>query len=248
MATTLDIVLLLASSARLGLAALPPRLTRDGPAALWGFPGLSHQAVDYAPARGALGLTKPDMYTYIQTVATCESAMAAYNRTATTSAIYDETGARAPGAQVGAGTPLCICFSLGGAPGKMDLCVHVLGDGTPEGRGTLWYDDIAGGTYVSNANKALPQCGDIDVAAVSASVYAALGAASPTANAAGASGAPGSSGAAAPGRTVYATAPAAADGSDGLSRSDKIALGVGLGMVSDCNGRLGGLHRSERCN
>jgi hypothetical protein len=38
----------------------------------------------------------------------------------------------------------------------------------------LWYNDIAAGTFVPNSAKALPQCNDVDVAAISSSVYATL--------------------------------------------------------------------------
>ena len=73
-------------------------------------------------------------------------------------------------------------FSLEGAPGKTDMCMSILATGTPEGRCSLRYDDITGGTFVAGARKALPQWGDVDVAAVSASVCASL--AGPTATAA----------------------------------------------------------------
>jgi hypothetical protein len=154
-------------------AALPPRLVRDGVSQIWGFAGVAYKAVNYIPVCGTLSLNNPDMYTYISTYTTCEAAMGVYNKTSATSALYDATGSPVD-VQVGSGTPVCLCFSLEGPQGKMDMCIDVLSDGTPNGRWTLTYDDIVAGTFLSNSIKALPQCSDTDVAAISSSVYATL--------------------------------------------------------------------------
>ncbi|KAI4161825.1 MAG: hypothetical protein LQ342_004516 [Letrouitia transgressa] len=156
-------------------ADLPPRLKRDGVADIWGFPGVSYKAVNYIPVCGTLSLSNPDMYTYITESATCEASMNAYNRTAAKSAVYDYTGVISD-VQIGVGTPVCLCFSLGGARGMMDMCMNILGDGTPDDRYDLWYGDIAGGTFNSNSNKALPQCNQVIVPAIISSIYASLGA------------------------------------------------------------------------
>ena len=155
------------------IADVPPRLTRDGVSDIWGFPGVSYKAVNYIPVCGTLSLSNPDEYTYFTTVATCDSSMSTYDQTTATSALYDYTGTPS-NVQIGTGTPVCLCFSLGGALGQMDMCVNILGDGTPEGRWSVSLDDIIGGTFVSNANKALPQCNTVNVPSISSSVYAQL--------------------------------------------------------------------------
>ncbi|KAL9609066.1 MAG: hypothetical protein Q9167_006145 [Letrouitia subvulpina] len=101
--------------------------------------------------------------------------MITYNRTAVKSAVYDSTGVIS-NVEIRTGIPVCLYFSLGGALGMMDMCMNIMGDGTPEGRYTLWYGDIAGGTFKSNSNKTLPQCNRVNVPAISSSVYASLGA------------------------------------------------------------------------
>jgi hypothetical protein len=165
------VLLLLLISAT--FAALPPRLVRDGVSQIWGFPGVAYKAVNYIPVCGTLSLNRADMYTYISITAAYEAAMSNYNKTSATSAPYDATGSPID-VQIGDGTPVCLCFSLEGAPGKMDMCLEVLSDGTPRGMWNLWYDDIAAGTFVSNSIKALPQCNNVDVVAISSSVYATL--------------------------------------------------------------------------
>lgn len=54
--------------------------------------------------------------------------------------------------------------------------MNILSDGTTEGRWTVWWDDIAGGTFISNSNEALPQFNQVNVPSLSSSVYASLGA------------------------------------------------------------------------
>lgn len=99
--------------------------------------------------------------------------MSAYNKTAATSTLYDYTGT--PSDQnIGDGTALRVCFSLGGAQGRMDMCIKILSDATPEGRWIWAYDDIAGGTFISNLRKAPSQCSEVNVKAISSSVYAGL--------------------------------------------------------------------------
>ena len=53
------------------------------------------------------------------------------------------------------------------------MCMDILGDDTPEGRWTLWYDDIVGGTSVSYSNKALLQCNEVEVLSINSLLYVA---------------------------------------------------------------------------
>ena len=168
--------------------------------------------------------------------------MSAYNKTAATSALYDYTGT--PSDQnVGDGAPLCMCFSLGGAQGRMDMCMNILGDATPEGRWIWAYDDIAGGTFISNSRKALPQCSEVNFKAISSSVYAGLEAdatmtdppsADATSNVIGdrTTGRQTKTSAVSTPNNSGETSTEVADGKDTGDKGDKIALGVGLGMVS----------------
>ena len=119
----LPLLLLIAGPISLTSAALPPRLTRDGVASIWGFEGVSYKAVNYIPVCGTLSLSNSDYYTYITTVATCDASMSIYNKTAATSALYDYTGVLSH-TQTGAGTPVCMCFSLEGARSGKDGHVH----------------------------------------------------------------------------------------------------------------------------
>ena len=230
----------------LTFAALPPRLVRDGIADIWGFPGVSYKAVNYIPVCGALTLTNPDQYTYFTTEATCDASMSAYNQTSDTSAVYDYTGTIS-GVQIGTGSPICLCFSLGGAQGQMDMCINILSDGTPDGRWSIAWNDIAGGTFVSNAEKALPVCKDVDVSSISASVYSRLGATrsgsvpAPTTSSVVITT---TSGSVVRTYTTLAALPvetsptgeihneAASAASRQAEREHKTGLGVGLGMVS----------------
>lgn len=216
-------------------AALPPRLTRDGIAQIWGFPGVNYKAVNYIPVCGTLSLTNKDEYTYISTVATCDASMSAYNKTAAVSAVYDYTGVISD-VEIGTGMPVCLCFSLGGGPGKMDMCMNILSDGTPEGRWTIAYGDIAGGTFISNSDKGLPQCNEVNVPSISSSVYASLGASTSGATPAATNVKVIVTTSGTSIQTFTSTSTASASlvtsNSSGFSKSDQIALGVGLGMVS----------------
>ncbi|KAL8708462.1 MAG: hypothetical protein Q9225_007593, partial [Loekoesia sp. 1 TL-2023] len=240
------LLLLLASCINLTSAASPPRLKRDGVADISGFPGVNYQAVNYLPVCGTLSLTKTDQYEYFTTVATCDASMSVYNTTARTSAVYDYTGVLSD-VQVGTGTPLCMCFSLGGAQGRMDMCINILGDGTPEGRPSGgWGDDIVGGTFVPDSNKALPRCNDVNVPSISSSVYASLAdkqaqqsdpPSPPTALTSNVTFTPtnGSMTLAFAAFIPWSTAAESANvtnqtGTDKSGKDDDIALGVGLGM------------------
>ena len=224
-------------------ADTPPRLVRDGIASIWGFPGVSYKAVNYIPVCGALTLTNTDQYEYFTTEATCDASMNAYNQTSDTSNVYDYTGTLSS-EQIGTGSPVCLCFSLGGAPGQMDLCINILSDGTPEHWYPTQFGDVVGGTFVSNADKALPLCKDVDVASLSASAYSKLGATrsdsapEPTTSSILLTTTSGSVV-----RTFTALVVAPTENpptgdsgnrtaSRGAEREYKVAMGVGLGMVS----------------
>ena len=134
-------------------------------------------------------------------------------------------------------------FPLGGAQGRMDMCMNILEDATPEGRWIWAYDDIAGGTFISNSRKALPQCSEVNVKAISSSVYAGLEADTtmtdpPSADATsnvigdGTSGRQTKTSAVSTPNNSGETSTEVADGKDTGDKGDKIALGVGLGMVN----------------
>ena len=231
-----------ASCLSLAYAALPPRLVRDGIGSIWGFGGVSYKAVNYIPVCGTLSLTDTDQYQYWTTIATCDASMSAYNHTTAASAVYDYTGTPSD-VQIGTGTPVCLCFSLSGAPGKMDFCLDISSDGTPSGRFTAYWGDIVGGTFNSNADKALPQCKDANVPSISSSVYAELRASQSGSAPARKSSSmiiTTTSGTFVQTFTAMVMVPTGSasrgngsEGADsgGTSKGNQIALGVGLGMV-----------------
>lgn len=146
------------------------QFAHDGIVSIPGFAGVSYKAVSYVPVCGTLSLTDPNDYDTFTTDATCDASMSVYSKTAMTSAVYDYTGT--PSEEIiGNGNPLCMCSSSRGAQGRMDICLNILGDGTP-------YTDnpYAAGTFVSNSRKALAQCSEVNVKAISSSVYASLAA------------------------------------------------------------------------
>ena len=130
-----------------------------------------------------------------------------------------------------------MCYSLSGSLGKMDMCINVLADGTPEEMFSILWGDIAGGTYVPNSRKALPQCDQVNVQSTSSSVYASLAAVESTAM----SSATDVAASTTDDTKAASSASHAArtSGSDymtvhvqsGLNQDGKIAIGVGLGMV-----------------
>ena len=235
------IFLLLTHCIVLTLADGPPRLVRDGIAEIYGFDGVSYKAVNYFPVCGALTLSNTGDYETWSNEATCDTSMGSYNQTTDTSAVYDHTGVPS-NVQIGTGSPLCLCFSLGGGQGQMNMCISILGDGTPDS-----YSDYDVGTYASNADKAVPQCKDVDVSSISASVYSKLAATSSGTVPASTSSTmiiTTTSGSvvrtltalvavpietAATGNTTNIENVAASKGND---KQNKIALGVGIGMVS----------------
>jgi hypothetical protein len=97
--------------------------------------GVASKAVNYMPVCGTLSPKKADMYTYIAIATNCEVAMSTYNEISATSALYDATGSPID-VQIGDGTPVCLCFSLEGPLGRMDMCLDVLSDGKPAECGT----------------------------------------------------------------------------------------------------------------
>ena len=118
------------------------------------------------------------------------------------------------------------------------MCMNILSDGTPEGRWSVRYNDIAGGTFNSNSIKALPQCNQVNVSSISSSVYANLGAMESNAAMPPTSDrlivtSSGSEVQTFTSRFTKATpAETSAPPSEPRSnRGDQIALGVGLGMV-----------------
>ncbi|KAL8995901.1 MAG: hypothetical protein Q9169_004475 [Polycauliona sp. 2 TL-2023] len=264
----LPIITLAVTTINFAFGAIPPQLTRDGTAEIWGFPGVSYKAVNYLPVCGTLSLSDSGQYDTYTLGATCDASMSVYNETASTSAVYDYTGTPSD-ENIADGTPLCMCFSLGGAQGRMDMCINILGDGKPEGRWTVSWSDVVAGTFVSNSNKALPQCSEVNVKSVSSSVYARLGAKQATTTAAPE--------AAATDNAMRTTAPPEAKTTDTAIRtttggetktsaasgpessalattaspgksekSDEIALGVGLGSPSHftCSGGIANLSLS----
>ena len=234
--------LLLAHCIGLTFADGPPRLVRDGIGEIYGFDGVSYRAVNYLPVYGALTLSNTDDYDTWSNMAICDTSMSSYNQTTNTSAVYDHTGVPSS-VQIGTGTPLCLCFSLGGGQGQMNMCISILSDGTPDSYGET---DI--GTFASNADKAIPQCKNVDVSSISASVYSKLGATS-SGSAPGATNSTmiitTTSGSLVQTLTALVAVPIettptgnstgnseSGDVSKGLSKENKIAIGVGLGMVS----------------
>jgi hypothetical protein len=98
--------------------------------------------------------------------------MSIYNRSLDLLSFYDQTGVRLSQAP-GSGTAGCMCFSLGKAGGSGgNFCVWISGFAQPE----IVYSQPAMGYYVAGSyqpgGKALPQCKDVNIEAISTSVYA----------------------------------------------------------------------------
>ena len=139
--------------------------------------------------------------------------------------------------------PVCMCFSLGGGPGKMDMCLNILSDGTLSESSTTYWGDVVGGTFNPNADKALPQCKDADVPSISSSVYAELRASQSESAPAEKSSSiiiTTTSGSVVQTFTALVMVPTSSaprgNGSEGADsggnrKGNQIALGVGLGMV-----------------
>jgi hypothetical protein len=97
--------------------------------------------------------------------------MNSYNRTADTFAFYDTTGVKSPYIPA-TGSEGCLCFSLSMLiTGQGDFCIWMSGAGQPDIQFSIKYDNIVSGSFAPGG-KSLPQCDKVDVAAISASVYA----------------------------------------------------------------------------
>jgi hypothetical protein len=98
--------------------------------------------------------------------------MNAYNRSSDTFAFYDDTGVKSQYIPA-TGNEGCLCFSLGMLNnGQGDFCIWMSGAGQPDVQWSIKYDYIVAGSFAPGG-KSLPQCSDVDVAQISASVYAA---------------------------------------------------------------------------
>jgi hypothetical protein len=200
-------------------------LTRDGVGALTGYEGTVYRAVKFVPVCGTLAAANTKSF---DITPTCSAAMNSYNRTTDTYAFYDLSGVIITYLPA-TGMEGCLCFSLGMISGAMgDLCIWISGYGQPNTE----YDHIPQqdtfnryGFFVFGSfqpgGKALPQCKDVDVASISASVYAT----SPTSIGNGtASGANNS-------RPMFPTQTASASGSNSTSSSPSSSSGLNVGTI-----------------
>jgi len=158
-------------------AILKQELVRDGPATdIVGYKGMSYQAIHYQPLCGSLG-SGEQYSTTIQIGDKCTAAMDVFGNTTgadANMAVYDLTGVRLKDGQVGFGYEVCLCFALGQpeSVGTVNGATCLWVDGS--GQGDYEYSLAPISDYVFSSNyrvvdKALPQCRDVDVKALSAS-------------------------------------------------------------------------------
>lgn len=149
-------------------------LVKDGIGSLVGYAGTVYQAVNYVPVCGTLG---PSQTAPNEVSSVCDPAMSQFNTTSSTYAYYDITGILL-NVQPATGTAGCMCFSLAMISGSAgDFCVSLDGYGQPQ----IGYQPV---NYIvlgdfQPGRKSLPQCKDVNIAAISSSVYATLVPASP---------------------------------------------------------------------
>jgi hypothetical protein len=149
------------------------QIVKDGIGTILGYTGTVYQAVNYIPVCGTLGPpqslgaseTAPNEITSV-----CDPAMSQFNKTSSTYAFYDITGTLL-NVQPALGTAGCMCFSLATISGSAgDFCVSLDGYGQPQ----IYYlfpGYIVAGDF-QPGGKSLPQCKDVNIPAISSSIYA----------------------------------------------------------------------------
>lgn len=207
----------------LGLCYTGDPITKDGVATIVGYPGTVYQAVDYIPVCGTLGAVQT---TPIEVTAVCDPAMSVFNTTSTTYAFYDDSGVLLSVRPV-TGTPGCMCFSLAMLSGSQgDICISIDGYGQPQ---VDYVDQLLSYILAGNfqpGGKSLPQCKDVNISAISSSVYAQQ----PTSN-----NAPASNGGTPVATTgvLITSSPTAGPSTDGLTKSAEIGtiIGTVVGVI-----------------
>ncbi|CAG8656101.1 7354_t:CDS:2, partial [Acaulospora colombiana] len=171
-----QILLLLSSSLFSSVRAA--QLNRTGETTIYGYRGTIYTAHDYRPICGTLS---PDQFQEELSVHdACTAPIRAFSSTADTFALYTSTGTRqSDTSPIARGTAYCMCYALGTVSGdkQANFCILVDKDGktTDVNSNTLsvaYGRGFAEGNFQSG-EKALPQCFEIDVAAVTASIDAA---------------------------------------------------------------------------
>ena len=248
-------------------------IPRDGPvSSLTGYPGVSYQAVRYEPLCGTLG-TDSRFDSPFQIGNYCGPAGDAFgNDTSATLAFYDTTGTQLTGVIVGNGVPLCMCSAFGRSDGwKGNICLYI--DGT--GQGDVWWNTQLEHILASDyriSGKAMLSCVGANLSSLQAQWSSTAPSPSKTVSTKNIAGittvltsvftilSTGTNSDGAPttffSLTTQTTIPTDSSGNNGYNESDKIALGVGIGigvptflvgLIALCvvrwNGRRG--HREE---
>jgi hypothetical protein len=150
-------------------------IVKDGIGTILGYTGTVYQAVNYIPVCGTLGPPQslgPSETAPNEITSVCDPAMSQFNKTSSTYAFYDITGILL-NVQPALGTAGCMCFSLATISGSAgDFCVSLDGYGQPQ----IYYQFpgyIVAGDF-QPGGKSLPQCKDVNIPAISSSVYATL--------------------------------------------------------------------------
>jgi len=183
------------------------------------FTGLSYHSKRWEPLCASITqvFNTYDMSDY------CIQPLSAYtNDTSRTLGLYERGGTRLEGAIIGGGRELCMCFSVSTIGGLgNDMCFYI----GPTGDFDLWWelhiDYRIASAVQSGSAKALPHCADVDIGALEASWAA-------TAVGPSATG-PVSNIGPSPTTTTATLTP-----TGGVTRQEKIALGIvlGLGLLS----------------
>ena len=147
--------------------AVSDPLPRNGIGQPEGYGGTVYQAFDFVPVCGTLDNSLTQSFSI---TSDCDPAMSVYNGTKETFSFFDLTGVRLS-ATPGSGTPGCMCFSLSSLSGEDgDLCIWIDGSGAASVYWNLDLGYIDASTFHANGQKALPQCKDVNITAISLSL------------------------------------------------------------------------------
>ena len=103
------------------------RLLRDGFTSVPAFEKVTYNAVNYIPMYGNLGLVDSTKFTYYNNTDYCHKAMTRYRGINDLSGLFDSQGTITNTA-IGLGQKMCLCFSLVEDLGMMDMCLGIDGD------------------------------------------------------------------------------------------------------------------------
>jgi hypothetical protein len=144
-------------------------LPLNGIVSLVGYaPDTIFQTLDYIPVCGTLG---PSLTSATGITTYCDPAMSVFNKTANLVAMFDQTGVLLP-LTPASGQSGCLCFCLSMLSGRQgNLCLWLEAGAVPQ----VWW----GGNYLDASTyqpgtKSLPQCADVNLPALSSSIYAHL--------------------------------------------------------------------------